>query len=447
MTSMARTIPYKWLVAIAVAMALFMEILDMTVLNTALPVLGEYFTAGTGELQWVVTAYLISLAVVIPASGWVADRFGDKRTFVAALTLYTAASLWAGLAGSVGELVLARVVQGIGGGLILPVGTAMLFRAFRPDERARASAVLAIPTTLAPALGPVLGGWLADEVSWRWIFFLKLPVAVIAVLYSMLMLKPGEPRAAGRFDFAGFVSGGAGLALMLVALERGAREGWDALSLAVVALGLALGLLFVIIERRSRAPMIDLGLFADRMFRLGNALLLPAAGLMMGTLFLVPLFVQTQFGLNATQSGLVTICLAATHAAGRVCARHGQPGHSGRGRLTPEPAVDRAGDGTAGRRGCDQHRPAQRGDLRRDLAGRYRAGICHLLHRPPAGRGRVGGSDGNIAGRQYRYPSPRPRCRCRGGSPRRGRCQRFPRRLLGQRGNRRRRLAAHPAGA
>ena len=311
MTSMARTIPYEWLVAIAVAMALFMEILDMTVLNTALPVLGEYFTAGTSELQWVVTAYLISLAVVIPASGWVADRFGDKRTFVAALTLYTAASLWAGLAGSVGELVLARVVQGIGGGLILPVGTAMLFRAFRPDERARASAVLAIPTTLAPALGPVLGGWLADEVSWRWIFFLKLPIAVIAVVYSMLMLKPGEPRAAGRFDFAGFVSGGAGLALMLVALERGAREGWDALSLAVVALGLVLGLLFVIIERRSRAPMIDLGLFADRMFRLGNALLLPAAGLMMGTLFLVPLFVQTQFGLNATQSGLVTIWQAA----------------------------------------------------------------------------------------------------------------------------------------
>ncbi|WP_415854949.1 MDR family MFS transporter [Sinomonas sp. G460-2] len=320
MTSIARSIPYKWLVAIAVAMALFLEILDMTVLNTALPILGRYFSSGTSELQWVVTAYLISLAVFIPASGWVADRFGDKRTFVAALVIYTAASLWAGLVGSIPELVVARAVQGVGGGLILPVGTAMLFRAFPPEERARASALLTIPTTLAPALGPVLGGWLADEVSWRWIFFLKLPIAALAVVYSVLVLKPGERRAAGRFDLAGFLSGGGGLAFLLIGLEKGAREGWNVVALSTAALGLALGVVFVLVERRSRAPMIDLGLLRDRMFRLGNALLLPAAGVMTGALFVVPLLVQTQLGLSATQSGLVTSWQAVGMLAGLVIA-------------------------------------------------------------------------------------------------------------------------------
>lgn len=302
-----RRVPYKWLVALAFTLALFMEILDMTVLNTALPVLGSYFETGTNDLQWVVTSYLISLAVFIPASGWVADRFGDKRTFVAALALYTAASLWGGLVGSIEELILARVVQGIGGGLMIPVGTAMLFRAFPPDERARASAILAIPTTLAPAFGPVLGGWLADEFSWRWIFFLKIPVAIIALVYSTLVLRPGERSTAGRFDVAGFVSGGAALALLLVGLERGSRESWDPASLLAVAVGLGLGVAFVVIERRIKAPMIDLGLFADRMFRLGNLLLLPAAGVVMGALFVVPLYVQTQLGLSATESGLVTM--------------------------------------------------------------------------------------------------------------------------------------------
>jgi MFS family permease len=149
---MFRSVPYKWLVATAFVMALFMEILDMTVLNTALPILGEHFDAETSTLQWLVTGYLVSLAVFIPASGWVADRFGDKNTFVLALAIYTAASLWAGFANSVTELLIARVTQGVGGGLLTPVGTAMLFRAFPPHERARASAVLAIPTT--PSAGP-----------------------------------------------------------------------------------------------------------------------------------------------------------------------------------------------------------------------------------------------------------------------------------------------------
>lgn len=305
---MLRKIPYKWLVATAFVMALFMEILDMTVLNTALPILGEHFGAETSELQWLVTGYLVSLAVFIPASGWVADRFGDKRTFVLALAIYTGASLWAGLAGSVTELLVARVTQGVGGGLLTPVGTAMLFRAFPPHERARASAVLAIPTTLAPALGPVLGGWLADNVSWRWVFLLKVPVGIVGLIFSAFALRPGERTARERLDVLGFLTGGAGLATLLVGLERGAREGWsDQASLLLVTAGAALIAAFVVTERRVAAPMIDLQLLRNRMFRLGNLILMPAAAATMGALFVVPLMVQTTMGLTATESGLLTM--------------------------------------------------------------------------------------------------------------------------------------------
>ncbi|NNG35196.1 MDR family MFS transporter [Nakamurella aerolata] len=306
--SLFRSVQYKWLVATAFVMALFMEILDMTVLNTALPILGEHFGAQTSTLQWLVTGYLISLAVFIPASGWVADRFGDKNTFVLALSIYTAASLWAGLANSVSELLVARIVQGVGGGLLTPVGTAMLFRAFPANERARASAVLAIPTSLAPALGPVLGGWLADNVSWRWVFLLKVPVGVIGLIFSMLALRPGERTASGRLDVGGFVAGGAGLATLLVGLERGAREGWsDVPSLLLLAIGALALVAFVVIEGRVKAPMVDLKLLGNRMFRLGNLIMLPAAGATMGALFVVPLLVQTTMGLSATESGLLTM--------------------------------------------------------------------------------------------------------------------------------------------
>lgn len=308
---MTARVPYKWLVATAFVLGLFMEILDMTVLNTALPILGDHFDADPAQLQWLVTGYLVSLAVFIPASGWVADRFGDKQTFLFALAVYTAANLWAGSAGSVTELLLARITQGVGGGLLTPVGTAMLFRAFPPAERARASAALAIPTTLAPMLGPVLGGWLADEVSWRWVFFMKVPVGIFALVFSAWILRSGERTAQGRFDLPGFVTGGAGLAVLLVGLERGAREGWgDLTTLGLVAGGLALALGFVLIELRSADPMIDLSLFRDRMFALGNVLILPAAGAAMGAMFVVPLMVQAHMGLTATESGLVTAAQA-----------------------------------------------------------------------------------------------------------------------------------------
>lgn len=167
---------------------------------------GRHFGAGTETLQWLVTGYLVSMAVFIPASGWVADRFGTKRTFLFALAVFTAASVWGGLAGSLGEL----------------------FRAFPPSERAKASAVLSIPTTLAPALGPVLGGWMVDNISWRWIFFIKVPIGVLGLLFAMAALREERADHPGRFDVAGFLTGGGAHALLLLGLDGGAREGGPA---------------------------------------------------------------------------------------------------------------------------------------------------------------------------------------------------------------------------
>src|SRR5215813_5592212 len=151
---MRRTIEYKYLVAIVFIFGLFMDILDTTVVNVALPTLGRQFHAGNGTLEWVVTGYLLSLAVWIPASGWIGDRFGTKKTFIFALFMFTGASALCGAAWSIESLIAFRVLQGVGGGMLTPVGTAMLFRAFPPRERAAASTVLMIPSVLAPALGP-----------------------------------------------------------------------------------------------------------------------------------------------------------------------------------------------------------------------------------------------------------------------------------------------------
>jgi EmrB/QacA subfamily drug resistance transporter len=151
---------YKWLVGIVYVLALFMDLLDMTIITVAVPTLANEFSASTTTIEWVVTGYLLSLAVFIPISGWLGDRFGTKRTFMTALSIFLAGSILCGLAWDIDSLIAFRVVQGVGGGMLTPVGMAMLFRAFPPAERAAASAVLAIPITVAPALGPLLGGYL-----------------------------------------------------------------------------------------------------------------------------------------------------------------------------------------------------------------------------------------------------------------------------------------------
>lgn len=305
---MLRRIETKWLIAIAFVLGLFMEILDMTVLNTALPAIGREFGVEQSTLQYALTGYLVSLAIFIPASGWVADRFGSKWTFAFAIAVFTGASALAGASQSMEMLIAARVLQGVGGGMLTPVGTTMLFRAFPNEERAKASAVLAFPIMIAPALGPLLGGWLTDNYSWRWIFYLNLPIGIIGLIFTLMFVPNQREDTSSRFDLAGFLLAGAGLAMLLVGLEQTPSHGWsDPLTTALMVGGGLLLALFVAVELRIREPLLDLRLFRDRNFAAGNVMVLISTGAMMGILFLAPLMLQQVMGLTATESGLVTL--------------------------------------------------------------------------------------------------------------------------------------------
>ena len=305
-------VPYKYLVATAFIFGIFMDLMDLTIVNVALPTLGQEFSAGNGTLEWVVTGYLLSLAVWIPASGWLGDRFGTKKVFLFALAVFSAGSALCGLSQSVEQLIFFRVLQGVGGGMMTPVGVAMLFRAFPPEERARASLILTIPTVIAPALGPIVGGWLVDYVDWRWIFFVNLPIGIAGLIFTAIFIKEHTEPTAGGFDLAGFLLSATGLTLVLYALSRGPEDGWSAPNVAVAGIvGVVASAVFVVVELRQSAPMLDLRLLTDRMFRTANIVYFTAMASLVGVLFLLPLFLQELRGFSAIETGLILFPSAA----------------------------------------------------------------------------------------------------------------------------------------
>ncbi|MGH9291413.1 MAG: DHA2 family efflux MFS transporter permease subunit, partial [Acidimicrobiales bacterium] len=237
----------------------FMNIMDATIVNVALPRLSRDFQVTTAQIQWLVVGYLVSLAIFIPASGWVGDRFGTKRTFLLALAVFTGASALCGISTSLPELVAFRIVQGVGAGMMIPVATAMLWRAYPPARRAGIARLLIIPTTVAPASGPILGGFFVDQLSWRWIFYVNIPVGLAALGFGLLLLREQRQTEPGRFDLPGFLVAGGGLALFLYGVVQGPTDGWGSPGvLAALAAGLALGATTVRIELRKPLPMLDL---------------------------------------------------------------------------------------------------------------------------------------------------------------------------------------------
>src|SRR5215203_2696936 len=283
-------LPYKYGVAVVTVLALFMDLLDLTVVNVAVPTLAAEFPPQPAQLQWAVTGYLLSLAMFLPASGWLSDRFGSKRTFVFALLVFTIASALCAAAWSLESLVAFRALQGVGGGLLVPVGMAVLFGAFSEEERSTASVIFSVPGAVAPALGPVLGGYLVTSFNWPWIFLINVPVGVLGLLLAVLLLREHRVENAGRFDLRGFVLGGAGLATLLYALSRAGEHALGSPEvLAFGAVGLVLLAAFVFVELRRRMPMIDVRLFRHRPFSAGNTVIFLAAIAFGGTLFLLPL--------------------------------------------------------------------------------------------------------------------------------------------------------------
>ncbi len=302
-------IPYKYLVATAFVSGLFMDLMDLTIVNVALPRLGsEFHTNNATTLEWVITGYLLSLAVWIPASGWIGDRIGTKKTFMFALAMFTTCSALCGLSWGMGSLIAFRILQGVGGGMLTPVGVAMLFRAFPPAERARASTILTVPTVIAPALGPILGGWLVDSVAWRAIFWVNLPVGIFGFLFSAFCLREHTEESAGRFDLAGFLLSGSGLALILYALSRGPDDGWTAINVLIAGIiGVAAFIALVIVETHIAEPMLALRLLTDRLFRTANAAYFLAMASLLSQFLLLTLFLQQLERRSAFQAGLAVL--------------------------------------------------------------------------------------------------------------------------------------------
>ena len=294
-------------VSVVFVTAMFMSIMDSTIVNVALPSIARQLNVPSSAIDAVVVAYLVSLAVVMPASGWLGDRFGTKRILLLALTLFTISSALCGLAQSYEMLILFRVLQGAAGGALTPVGTAMLYRTFPPSQRVQVSRILMFATILAPALGPILGGLLVTKLSWRWVFYVNVPVGIVACLFGLIFLYEHKEESPGRFDLGGFLLAGSGLALLMYALSEGPSLGWTSINIFGSAIaGTLLLCLFVVVELRVPEPMIDLGLLNNRLFRVTNLVSFFAYAGFLGVLFIAPLFLQEARGVTALVSGLTT---------------------------------------------------------------------------------------------------------------------------------------------
>ena len=293
-----------------VVLGMIMAILDATIVNVAIPTLGGDFHTSISTIQWVMTGYLLALASVIPLTAWATDRFGAKRVWIASLIVFMTGSALAGAAWSIDALIVFRVLQGCGAGLLMPVGQTILAQAAGPQRIGRVMSVVGVPMLLGPIFGPVIGGAIVDQASWRWIFFVNLPIGLIAVLLASRLLPEATPRLDQRLDLRGLALLSPGLAILVYGMsEAGAAGGFGAgRALAGVALGLVLLALFALHAwRRGRAALIDVSLFARRGFAAAAGTNLLVGIALFGALILLPLYYQLVRGESPLATGLLLV--------------------------------------------------------------------------------------------------------------------------------------------
>jgi EmrB/QacA subfamily drug resistance transporter len=302
------TMTPKRATAVVFGTAMFMSIMDTQIVNVALATISRQFHEPTSSTQWVVISYVLSLAVCIPASGWLGDRFGTKRIFLLAIVIFTLASALCAASTSLLMLVGMRVLQGVGGGMLTPVGMAMMYRAYPPAERVRVARTVTRVMVIAPATAPLIGGVLISALSWRWIFVVNLPVGAAALVFAARYLEEYRQETSGGYDLGGLVLGGPGLALVLYAVSEGPIAGWGAARVWITALaGVVLLASFVRLETSRRHPMLDLRMLGrNPLFRRSCAvqMCLPAA--FFGSLVFISLYVQETRGYSALISGTTT---------------------------------------------------------------------------------------------------------------------------------------------
>jgi EmrB/QacA subfamily drug resistance transporter len=295
-------------VAGVATIGLIMAVLDTTIVNVALDTLSSDLHAPLGTIQWVSTAYLLSLAAVIPLSGWMTERFGSKRTWIASIVLFAVGSALCALATSAGELIAFRVLQGLGGGMLMPVGFTLIAQSAGPRHVGRALGLVGVPILLGPIFGPIIGGLIVDNAAWQWIFVVNIPVAVVAVVLAARVLRGDAGRAdAGALDWVGAALLCPGLAGIVFGLSETESHGGigHPIAFAPIAIGLALVALFVGHSLRVARPLIDLRLFRSRGFRAAATTTFFLGAALFGTLLVLPLYYQVSRGQSALNAGLL----------------------------------------------------------------------------------------------------------------------------------------------
>jgi len=297
-----------WLIAMGVMLATFMEVLDTSIANIALPHIAGSLSATPEEATWVLTSYLVANAIVLPTTGWLANHFGRKRVFITCIVLFTLASALCGLAWSLPTLICARILQGVGGGAMVPIAQSIMLESFPRQKRGAAMAIFAQGVVVAPILGPTLGGWITDSYSWRWIFYINLPVGILAVLAAQWLVEDPpyiQRNKSATIDFIGFGLLAVWLATLQVLLDKGQEADWfGAVWVRWFTLISILSLAgFIYWQFKTEHPLVDLRVFKYRNFTIGLILMTTLGAILYGTTAQLPLFLQTLMGYPALQSG------------------------------------------------------------------------------------------------------------------------------------------------
>lgn len=297
-----------WIVAISVMFGTFMEVLDTTVVNVSLPHIAGSMSASVEEATWVLTSYLVANAIILPITGWLSSRFGRKNLLMASVVGFTASSFMCGLAPNLTLLIVFRILQGASGGCLQPLSQAVLLEAFPPDQRGKAMGFWGLGIVVAPVLGPVLGGWLTDNYSWRWVFYINIPIGILTIVMTKMFIfdPPYLKRAKGGIDYWGIGMLAVWIGALQVFLDKGQQEDWFSSSfirwlVAIAGFGL---LAFLVREFTAGKPVVNLRVFRDRTFSTGVFLMTIVGFVLYGSLVLLPIWLQTLLGYPSLQAGI-----------------------------------------------------------------------------------------------------------------------------------------------
>jgi DHA2 family multidrug resistance protein len=309
MTPSSPAQPNKWLVASTVMLPMLMVVLDTSVVNVSLDHIRGSLSAGIDEATWSITAYLASNAVIIPMTGWISRLVGRKRYLLFSIVMFTVSSFLCGISWNIESLIVFRILQGLSGGAMPPLSQAILLESFPPQQYGMAMAIFGLGVSFGPIIGPVLGGWITDVLTWHWVFFINIPIGIVSVVMAVFVIvdPPYMKGMRMKIDYLGLILLGLGVACLQLLLDRGQRYDWfnSGIMLALAIAAVSSLTLFIVVERRAERPIVDLSVFRIYSYTLGNIAMFVFMANLFGTLVLLPIYLQTLMGYTASLAGLV----------------------------------------------------------------------------------------------------------------------------------------------